>query len=84
MSDKLTYDKAIATLPKGKRIHTFRRVGSIWLGADWPRRDILKTIKNYGAELLEKSVANHRLYLNDGRELFIDTIAPPPPKGEPK
>lgn len=49
---RLTFDEAVAMLPDGDDIHTFRQaaVGTL-IGADWPRADILEHIAKHGAEL---------------------------------
>ncbi len=46
--DGLTLKKALAMLPPGPRIHTFRAGGPANIGADWPRRSIIAAIKRYG------------------------------------
>jgi len=65
---------AMAMLPEGDRIHTFRGPG-ILIGADWDREDIVNAIKKYGAELsgAMATALGHGLALNDGSWLFIET-----------
>ncbi len=45
------FDEAVAMLPEGDSIHTFRQGGSLLLGVDWPREDILDLMKKFPVEL---------------------------------
>lgn len=65
---RLTYDEAVAMLPDGESIHTFRNPG-ILIGADWMRSAVLEIIKVHGAELAGELATkmNHAIYVNDGK-----------------
>ena len=43
--DILTYDEAVALLPDGDYVHTFRNPSGILLGADWARERILHLLR---------------------------------------
>jgi len=83
--DKLTFDAAVALLPDGEYIHTFRNPGGMLLGADLPRDSILEIIKENGAELSGELATRmgHGLAVYDGKWLFIATN-PPSGKGTGK
>ncbi len=55
MSDEervmLTKEQAIAMLPDGEYIHTFRQVGMMILGTDWTREEMLTLIDHSEFEL---------------------------------
>lgn len=73
----LTYDQAVALLPSGERIHTFRSTGMALIGADWPRDKLLQAIRDYGAELAGESATNMRhgmAVIDHIGPLFIETI----------
>lgn len=74
----LTYDQAVALLPPGDRIHTFRGTLPLMIGADWPREKLLAHIREHGAELSGPGATGmgHGLALIDSVGLlFIETIA---------
>jgi hypothetical protein len=75
----LTYDEAVAMLPDGDTIHTFRNPAwGLLLGADWSREYILNAIEKHGCELTGGMAAgmNHGIWINDQKDgggLFIET-----------
>jgi hypothetical protein len=73
---KLTAEQAIAMLPDGEQIHTFRNPApSLMIGADWDRADVVKAIRKHGVELSGEAAtaAGYGLALFDGSWLFIKT-----------
>lgn len=82
MSDRveLTAEEAIAMLPDGETVHTFRGGGMLLLGADWDRAEILELIRNHLCELAGPGATamGHGLYVHDGSGLFVAT------RGEPE
>jgi len=74
----LTYEQALAMLPAGERIHTFRAGGNLLLGADWPRESLYAVIREFGAELSGPSATGmgHGIAVIDRvGVLFIETKA---------
>jgi hypothetical protein len=75
---ELTYSEAVALLPDGDEIHTVVQLGSILLGADWDRADILELLRTSprldvtgpAAQASGHGLAAQR---DDGRPLFIET-----------
>lgn len=59
----LTYDQAVAMLPEGETIHTFRNTCGMLIGADWSREQILEAIRNGKPELAGETASsmNHGL-----------------------
>ena len=73
----LSYEEAVAMLPEGKKIHTFRNTTGILIGADWTRSQILKVLKKFKPELSgpEATNMNHGIVLFDEvGVLFIETL----------
>ena len=79
MSDdraSLTLTAAKKLLVKGKKVHTFRQIGSILFGCDIEKKDIIVKIRKYGVELSGENMSgvNHGLALKDDTGwLFIET-----------
>jgi hypothetical protein len=75
----LTAEEAIALLPAGEYVHTFRNPGGIMLGADWDRAEIQTAIHKAGVRTLAGGVAmavGHGLAIYDGGGwLFVATDA---------
>lgn len=72
----IEYEKAIAMLPDGKDIHTFRSPYGMLMGADFDRQKLLKKMKNHKIELSGKMATNmnHGIVLIDKTgPLFIET-----------
>ncbi len=44
------FEQAVAMLPEGDPIHTFRQAGNVLLGADWPREDIIDLMRDKTVE----------------------------------
>lgn len=64
----LTKEEAIAMLPDGDSIHTFRNPApSVLVGADWEREEILKAINKYDFELTGEaaSAMDHGMAFKD-------------------
>lgn len=75
----LTFDEAVAMLPEGDTVHTFRQAGGMRLGADWPREDLLAHIAHHGAELAGPIAMRmgHGLLIYDlAGLLFVETRRP--------
>lgn len=81
MSDRelLSVDEALAMLPAGDDIHTFRNPagGGMLLGADWSRTEIEKAIReSYRRELagdLATRMKHGLVIAHDGALLFVAT-----------
>lgn len=72
----VSFDEAIAMLPDGDHVHTFRGTGPVMIGTDWPRHILLETIQRHGAELSGPNATRvrHGLVLFDDKgPLFIET-----------
>jgi hypothetical protein len=51
---------AIAMLPDGETVHTFRQGGPCLIGADWDRNDLIKALNKYEVEVTgEQAQAMH-------------------------
>lgn len=93
MADTITAEQALAVLPDGDTIHTFRNPAGMLLGADWSRADVEKAIRETDIVLLMGPMARgmgHGIGINfGGRRLMIqtdparlDAIDPPTPEKE--
>ncbi len=73
--ETLTTEQALALLPDGDRIHTFRGGGGLMLGADWDRPELEQCIRDNECELSGPAATSmgHGLFVHDGRGLFVDT-----------
>lgn len=73
----LSYRQAVAMLPKGRTIHTFRSTSFALLGCDWSRKHILEAIKEHGAQFAgpQATKMGHGLVVleSDRGALFIET-----------
>jgi hypothetical protein len=73
----LTPEQAIAMLPDGERIHTFRNPGGMLLGADWPREKLEQAIHAANTRELAGVLATgmgHGLCIeHDHRPLYVAT-----------
>lgn len=73
----VSYDDAVAMLPDGDTIHTFRGSLPMMIGADWPREGILSALAKTEVIQLSGPVATgmgHGLVVFDGGSyLFIET-----------
>lgn len=71
------YDEAVAMLPDGELVHTFRNgAPSVLIGADWEKAQLLPWILEYGVELSgEQATAMHHGLVgrDDYGYLFIET-----------
>lgn len=74
---ELSADAAIAMLPDGDYIHTFRSGGAMLFGADHARADLIETIKSAAARELAGPAAtsmHHGLAVKDRHGwLFVAT-----------
>ena len=73
---RLTFDEAVAMLPEGEKVHTFRQRALMLLGADWSRRAILAHIRRHGAELagpMATGMGHGLLVHDDDGMLFVAT-----------
>ena len=77
MSDTLTIEQALAALPDGDRVHTFRDSRVALVGADWDRADIeqaLREAKVIGITGPMAQTMRHGMQIDrDGSPLFIET-----------
>lgn len=73
--EPLTLDEAVAMLPDGDEIHTFRSSPGMMLGADWPRDQIVAAMAECGVELAGPmaTAMGHGLVVLDPKPLFIAT-----------
>ena len=71
----LTLDEAVAMLPEGDDIHTFRGAGGFMLGADWSRREVIAVMAECGPALSGPmaTAMGHGLVIHDPKPLFIET-----------
>jgi hypothetical protein len=76
----LTFDEAVAMLPDGEEIHTFRSsVPNLLVGAHWPRAELICYLRNSHIELSGPSATSmgHRIAAKERDEwLFIETREP--------
>lgn len=73
---KLTADEAIAMLPDGEMLHTFRSPGAnILLGCDWARDEIIDLLRTGEPELSgeQATAMKHGLVVWSNGYLFIET-----------
>ena len=74
--EPLTEEQAIAMLPDGDTVHTFRQAGYILIGADWDGADVVQHIRDYGAELSGDNATSmgHGIVIIDSQgPLFVET-----------
>ena len=72
----IEYEKAIAMLPDGKDIHTFRSTYGMLMGADFERQKLLEKMKDHKIELSgEMATAMHHgiVLIDKTGPLFIET-----------
>ena len=72
----VAFDDAVAMLPDGDEIHTFRNTANILIGADWSRKTLIEWLKEHRTELSGPMAAGmgHGLVGFDGAgPLFIAT-----------
>lgn len=69
------FEEAVAMLPDGDDIHTFRSSPMCLIGADWRREQIIEAIRDGGVELAGPTATSmgHGLVLCNDRTLFIAT-----------
>lgn len=73
---KLTVEEAVALLPAGDTIHTFRNPGvGMLVGADFPRDEIIERMKKFGVCLSGPAATRmrHGLFIEEPRGLFVET-----------
>ncbi|MEN6312754.1 MAG: hypothetical protein ABFD25_00745 [Clostridiaceae bacterium] len=73
---KLSPADAIALLPDGEYIHTFRQAGPTLIGADWERNDMIKALNKYEAEVTgeQAQAMNHGMaFCDDYGWVFVET-----------
>ena len=68
----LTTEEALSMLPEGDSIHTFRYSGMMMMGADWARSDVEAAIRDHDCGGVAAGMG-HRLYVHEGRGLFVAT-----------
>lgn len=72
----LTLKQALAMLPDGDLIHTFRQAGPAVLGCDMPREDIVQALKDGKPELGGEActeMGHGLIVIDDTGPLFIET-----------
>jgi hypothetical protein len=74
---ELSVEDALAMLPEGDYVHTFRNPGGMMVGADWTRENIIKAVTESDHRQLTGPMATsmgHGLAINEGgRILFVAT-----------
>lgn len=78
MNDReyITKEQAIALLPDGEYIHTYRQIGPNLIGADWERSEIINAMDKYKFELtgpLASSMGHGMAFEDEHGFLFIAT-----------
>jgi len=71
----MSHREMLAMIRPGKYVHTYCGT-AIPIGADWPRKKLLKHIEKHGVQLSgpQATAMGHGLCLHDGRTwLFIAT-----------
>ncbi|MBA7690248.1 hypothetical protein ES703_98772 [subsurface metagenome] len=73
------FGEAKKRLPEGNKVHTQRQSGFMIIGADWDKKELLKTMKKY--EIREtggmaKSMNHGLAIFDDSGWLFIATKKP--------
>lgn len=73
--EKVTTAQAIAMLPDGDYIHTFRNPGGMLIGSDWDRAAVVAAISSNDCELSGGMAMSmgHGLFVADERGLFVQT-----------
>ena len=75
--DDLTVEQALAMLPDGDEIHTFRQPAvSVMVGADWERDELAEAIRSADRRVLTGEMATgmgHGMAIWSGGWLFIET-----------
>lgn len=77
MSDDntMTYEEAVAMLPEGEYVHTFRGGGFVMLGADWSRDEVIKALRDAPEIRRAGEVAtamHHPIAINHDGWIFIE------------
>ena len=75
----MTFEQAIALLPEGDHIHTFRSSPGVLIGADWDRENLLLHMQKYPPELSgPAATAMHHgmVLIDENGPLFIATMHP--------
>ena len=74
----IEYEKAIAMLPDGEDVHTFRANGmGMMLGADWKRESLLEKMEENEIELsgpMATGMGHGIVLIDETGPLFIETI----------
>lgn len=80
------FNEAKKRLPEGDVVHTFRQAGSALIGADWPKKDILATMRKH--EISETGphaqATNHGLAITDKSGYLFIATKPKEEADEPK
>lgn len=75
--EPLSADEAIAMLPDGPMVHTFRGSAFMALGADWPRQAVMDAIRTTDrcerAGPMATAIGHGLVIAEGGRPLFIAT-----------
>lgn len=72
----IDYEGAVALLPDGDEIHTFRQAGPVLLGCDRSRESILEHLQRAPEILITGEMAqalNHGLAVDSDGIMFIET-----------
>lgn len=72
----LSIEEAIAKLPDGEYIHTFRQAGPALIGADWSREDMMKAIDKFTFELTGEratSIGHGMAFCDEHGWVFVET-----------
>jgi hypothetical protein len=74
---KMTPEQAIALLPEGESIHTFRSSPGFMIGADWDREKLLLHIQKHPTELsgpMATDMHHGMVLIDENGPLFIATM----------
>lgn len=72
--EPVPFAEAVAMLPEGPMVHTFRASPGMMLGADWDRQTVIGAMAECGVELAGPmaTAMGHKLVLFDPKPLFIE------------
>lgn len=74
--EHLSEEQAIAMLPDGDEVHTFRGTGPVIIGCGWPRDELIDAIRKHGAELAgpgATAMGHGMVLFDEDGPLFIET-----------
>lgn len=72
----LTAVEAIAMLPDGEEIHTFRNSSFALMGADWKRKSLIEALNKYEVEVpgaQAQAMGHGMAFCDDHGWVFVET-----------